>query len=347
MLRQDIHTLRSRRICECQDNNAGPFDIGTMSRVMSAATTIDDKDLFTQAFDLCKNHFIPPTFTSAGLGIKHFDLSSLLPVIQAELLRFSAFSSRFETVENFRAETVSETANNAPSKRERRKCNWAFFIYHQINKAPSLPLTSSEDARSAVKLACVISSQDSFLPTKLMPAIKRNLEHTLMIMTFINGVIDAPTQLRATEEDSRNIARFLINVQNLVNKDEDLGLGLSTAATMLVRTTEVMTGLSGYLEHYVDRKPSANQNADAIKAQRKRRDEAKDRIESLGVENLRKYIDEDEEYEAMITLDVEKLSGHAFILGSPYAGHHDKNTDESFYEADAPEPPRRKVSMQS
>lgn len=272
-----------------------------------------------------------------------------------------------------------------------------------------------------------------------MPAIKRNISSTLMVITFINGILEDPEAImkirasdaqaifkrmlsdivknfnlkilyqdtpenshsakrartvdgspappafhaKAAENDGRNIAHFLINLQNLVNSNDKLDKKLSVIVTRLIRTSEFMSleyfeivyfpcldelikllpntkveidgsqfewlfqvCLGYYIERYVGSKPPANQAA-AVTAWEVRRAHAKAQIYRLGIEELRKYIPD--YYGAIISADSKGMT----VIGSFYSGLYDgASLEPSFFEKDVEspalaEPSRRKVPRQS
>lgn len=58
---------------------------------------------------------------------------------------------------------------------------------------------------------------------------------------IMDGTATSPTTLMANEEDGRNLARFLINLQNLVKKNEEFDEYLNVVATRIIRTTEALS----------------------------------------------------------------------------------------------------------
>lgn len=72
----------------------------------------------------------------------------------------STFSDRFEAINNYR-DSVWETAKSLDAQKK----IYIGWIKSEFENALDLPITSSKDATSAVKLACVMSSKDADPPS--------------------------------------------------------------------------------------------------------------------------------------------------------------------------------------
>jgi hypothetical protein len=74
---QTIKGLCTKAIHDVR-NEPGRVHIQVISRAISAAVFINSEKLFKEIFDICRGCFIPETFASAGLGIKHFSLPTYI-----------------------------------------------------------------------------------------------------------------------------------------------------------------------------------------------------------------------------------------------------------------------------
>ncbi|TAQ83888.1 hypothetical protein B7494_g7785 [Chlorociboria aeruginascens] len=186
--KQDISQICDamvRKTLECQmKNTEHPFSQDIVAKVIATAIDLEEKDMFLDTFQMCSKSVSSSVFRCAGIAMLRWDLRSLLTNLSTKLSGMTAFAERFRTIEELQNGLnleIERTTDNAKIYQD--------FLKLELEKSiSSMALVTVNDGTTLANLTKKLPTQESF--DVILPSVKRNVDHGLMTMSFLNAICD-------------------------------------------------------------------------------------------------------------------------------------------------------------
>lgn len=179
-----------------------PFSDEAIAQVVSLCVELDDQKLFVDAYELYSKRVALQTFESIGKALLRYDLQSLLP-------KMSAFVSTLNTVSE-RLEILVKIQIGLNDERERNPIPdtpYRDWLTAEFNNAisPSVAMNSGRDGTCLISGSRLLPSQLLF--NRILPAVKRNIEQTPMVVAFLAGLSHSERRGEIPEDVANTLFR--------------------------------------------------------------------------------------------------------------------------------------------
>ncbi|KAL5331156.1 hypothetical protein ACEPPN_000685 [Leptodophora sp. 'Broadleaf-Isolate-01'] len=185
-----------------------PFGKDVLAQCLKVAFEAGNMDALLKILDVCPNDLPPSAFSYVGRAMLRYTLDSNIPKLTTYLQNVTRVADRLEIIDAFRT-GMNEEATQSQAELSAAFESWMQSTLDQTLSSDTFIMSSARDGAVLANLATVFSSQDTF--NKILPAVKRNTNHTVMAITFVTGLIQHTAQGEVAENVAESIFRDVVS----------------------------------------------------------------------------------------------------------------------------------------